>query len=95
MSQINIEKLFLIVSDYFSYKIGPIDLVMELFSSLDIGTYILPTRGSLCSFWGIRATSNRPKNVHKGPQVRRMYGPRYKLQNGPLTKLLGPFLWEK
>jgi hypothetical protein len=76
MLQSSIKNYFLIVSDYFSYKIGPIDLVKGLFSSLDIGTYILPTRGPLCTFWGIREPPNGPKKVHKGPQVGRMYGPK-------------------
>jgi hypothetical protein len=41
---------FLVVSDYFSYKNGPNDLVRGLFSSLDIGTNNLPTCRPLCTF---------------------------------------------
>jgi hypothetical protein len=37
---------------YLSYKIGPTDLVRGLLSSIGIGTYISPTCGSLCTFWG-------------------------------------------
>jgi hypothetical protein len=60
------------VLDYFSYKIGPIDLVKVLFSSLHIGTYIQPTCGPLCTFWGITVPPNGPKKAQRpagGPDV--------------------------
>jgi hypothetical protein len=43
---------FLVVPDYFPYKNGPIDSVRGLFSSLDIGTYILLSCGSMSTFLG-------------------------------------------
>jgi hypothetical protein len=93
MPQSNIKKnYFLIVSEYFSYKIGPIDLVRGSISSLDIGIFILPTFGPLCMFCKFRAPPNGTKKILKCPQVGRMYGTKYKLQNGPLTKSLGLFL---
>ena len=55
---------FLLVSDYLSYKIGPIDLVRGLLSSSDIGTYILPTSGPLYSFLGPSRCPIAPKQ-HK------------------------------
>jgi hypothetical protein len=60
------------VLDYFSYKIGLLIWIWGLFSSLDIGTYIPPTCGSLCTFWGIRAPANEPKKAQSpagGPDV--------------------------
>jgi hypothetical protein len=47
-----IKNNFLVVSDYFSYKNGPVDSVKGLFSSLDTGTYILPNWGPFCTFLG-------------------------------------------
>jgi hypothetical protein len=35
------------------------------------------------------------QNVHNGPHVGGMYGPKYKLRNKPLTKSLGPLFYEK
>jgi hypothetical protein len=52
MPQNSIKNYFLVVSDYFFYKNGPIDLVRGLFSNLDIGTYIPFTCGPLCTFLG-------------------------------------------
>jgi hypothetical protein len=43
MPQKCIKSYFLVVSDYFIYKNGPIDLIRGLFSNLDIGTHI-PSR---------------------------------------------------
>jgi hypothetical protein len=43
MPQNSIKNDFLVVSDYFSYENGPIDLVRGLYSSLDIGTNNFPT----------------------------------------------------
>jgi hypothetical protein len=65
MLQNSIKNYCLLVSDYLSYKIGLIDLVMVSLSSLDIGTYIPPTCGPLCMFLGIREPPNRPTKVHK------------------------------
>jgi hypothetical protein len=48
-----------------------------------------------CAVLGHLGTSKWTEKVHKGPQVGWTYGPKYKLQNGPLTKSLVPFLWEK
>jgi hypothetical protein len=50
MSQNSIKNFFLVVLDYFFYKNGLDDLARGLFSSLDIGTYILSTFGPLCTF---------------------------------------------
>jgi hypothetical protein len=49
MPQNSIKNYFLVVSDYFFFKNGPIDLVWALFSSLDIGTNNLPNCRSLCT----------------------------------------------
>jgi hypothetical protein len=46
-------------------------------------------------FWGYLGT---PKWTEKGtqrPHMVRMYGPMSTLENKPLTKLVGPFIWEK
>jgi hypothetical protein len=50
MPQNSIKNYFLVVSDYFSYNIGPIDLVRGSFSNLEIGTNILFTCEPLCTF---------------------------------------------
>jgi hypothetical protein len=65
MPQSSIKNYFLLVSDYLSYKIRPIDLVRGLLSSLDIRTYIPSTCGPLCKFWGIREPLNGPKKYTK------------------------------
>jgi hypothetical protein len=46
------ENCFLVVSDNFSYKNGPNNLVRGLFFSLDIGPYLLPNCGHLGTFFG-------------------------------------------
>jgi hypothetical protein len=52
---------FLVVPDHFFYKNGLIYLVRGLFSSLNIGTYILPTCGLLSTvlgpFGGVQKTN--------------------------------------
>jgi hypothetical protein len=53
---------FLVVSDYFSYKNGPLDLVMGLFLNLDIGTYIPPTCESMYTFLGPFRGAQMPQN---------------------------------
>jgi hypothetical protein len=62
MPQNSIKNYFLVVSDYFSYKNGPIDLVWGLFSNLDIGTYIPFTFGPLCTFLGPIGGAQMPQN---------------------------------
>jgi hypothetical protein len=52
MPQNSIKCYFLVVSDYFSYKNRPIDLVRDLFLSLDIVSFIPPTCGPLSTFLG-------------------------------------------
>jgi hypothetical protein len=47
------------------------------------------------NFEAIWAPQNAPKKVPQGPQVGRTYGPISKLKNKPLTKLLGPYFYEK
>jgi hypothetical protein len=60
--QNSIKSSFLVVTNYFCYQNGPIDLVRGLFSSLDIGTYIPPTYGPLCTFLGPIGGAQMPKN---------------------------------
>jgi hypothetical protein len=43
---------FLVALDHFFLMNVPDDMVRGLFSSLNIGTYILPTCGPLCTFSG-------------------------------------------
>jgi hypothetical protein len=43
-------------------------------------------------FGAIWALPNQPKKVPKGLKVGDMYGPMSKLENKPLTKVLGAFL---
>jgi hypothetical protein len=62
MPQNSIESYFLVVSDYFSYKNGPIDLVRVLFLSLDTGTYIPPTCGPLSTILGPIGGAQMPQN---------------------------------
>jgi hypothetical protein len=56
---------FLVVSDYFSYKNGLIDLVRGLFSSLDISTNNLPTCRPLHTFLGPFGGTQIPQNSIK------------------------------
>jgi hypothetical protein len=65
MTQDSIKKYFLVVSDYFSYKNGPIDLVRGLFSSLDIETNNLLTCRLLCTFKGSFVVAQMPQNSIK------------------------------
>jgi hypothetical protein len=51
MPQNSTKNLFSVAPDDFFLKNGLIDMVRGLFSSLNIGTYILPTYGSLCNFF--------------------------------------------
>jgi hypothetical protein len=68
MPQNSIKKhYFLVVLYYFSYKNGPNDLVRRLFSKLDIGTYIWPTRRplALVTFLGPFGGAQKPLNTIK------------------------------
>jgi len=65
MPQNSIKNFFLVVLDYFFYKNGSDDLVRGLFSSLDIGTYILSTFGPLCTFLGPFEGAQMPQNAYK------------------------------
>jgi hypothetical protein len=62
MPQNSIKNYVLVVSDYFSYNSGPIDLVRGSFSKLDIGTNILFTSKPLCTFLGPIGGAQMPKN---------------------------------
>jgi hypothetical protein len=59
------KNFFLVVLDYFFYKNRPDDLVRGLFSTLDIGTYILSTFGPLCTFLGPFEDAQMPQNAYK------------------------------
>jgi hypothetical protein len=63
MPQNSMKTYFLVVLDHFSYKNGPIDLVRDLMSSLDTGTYIPPTSGSVCTFWVHLGVPKCPKTT--------------------------------
>jgi hypothetical protein len=65
MPQNSIRNYFLVVSDYFSYNIGPIDLVRGSFSNLEIGTNILFTCEPLSNFLGpIRGAQMPQKSIN-------------------------------
>jgi hypothetical protein len=63
MPQNSIKNQIRVVLYYFSYKNGPNDLVRGLFSSLDVGIYILPTCGFLCTFFGPFEGAQIPKTA--------------------------------
>jgi hypothetical protein len=63
MPQEFMKSYFLVVSDYFSYKNGPIDFIRGLFSSLDIGTYKSPTCGPCVPFWVQLGVPKCPKTA--------------------------------
>jgi hypothetical protein len=50
MAKNSIKPCYLVVLDHFSLKDGPYDLVKDLFLSLDIGPYILPSYRPLGAF---------------------------------------------
>jgi hypothetical protein len=56
---------FLVAPDDFFLKNGFIDMVRGLCSSLNIGTYILPTCGPLCYFLGLFGGAQIPQNSIK------------------------------
>jgi hypothetical protein len=67
MPQNSIKCYFLVVSNYFSYKNGPNDLVRGLSLSLDIATYIPSTCGPLSTFLGPIGGAQMPQtsiNTH-------------------------------
>jgi hypothetical protein len=62
MPQNSIKNYFLVVLEYFSFKNGLNDLVRGLFSSLDIGTYILLSCGPLSTILGPFGAAQMPQN---------------------------------
>jgi hypothetical protein len=81
---------YLVVLDYFSYMNGPIDLVRGLFSSLDIGTYIPPTFGSVCTYFGPFGGAQMPPN-----RIKKNYFlvvlDHFSYKNGPIDLVRGLF----
>jgi hypothetical protein len=65
MPQNSIKNYFRVISDYFSYKNGPNDLVWGLFSSLDVENYILPICRPLCTYLAPFGGAQMPKNSMK------------------------------
>jgi hypothetical protein len=88
MPQNRIKNYFLVLY-YFSYKNGPMDLVRGLFSSLDIGTYILPTCGPLCNFLGPLRGPQMPHNSIYTHFLAVLHHFSYK--NGPIDLVRKPF----
>ena len=90
MPQNSILNYFLVVSDYFFYKNGPIDLVRGLYSSLDIGTNNLPTcmplNTLLVPFGGVQMPQNSIKCYFL---VVLDY---FSYKNGPIDLVRGLFL---
>jgi hypothetical protein len=66
MLQNSIRHYNLVVLEYFTYNNGPNDLERGVFLSLDIGTYIPPTCGPLCTILG-------PFGVPKCPKQHKIY----------------------
>jgi hypothetical protein len=89
MPQNSRKNYFLVVSDYFSYKNGPIDLVRGLFSSLDNGTYIPPTCGPVCTFLGTFVGAQFPKQDKKNYFL--VVLDHFSYKNGPLDLVRGLF----
>jgi hypothetical protein len=56
---------FLVAPEYFFLNNGIIDMVRGIFSSLNIGTYILSTCGPVCTFSGPFGVSQMPQNSMK------------------------------
>jgi hypothetical protein len=80
---------FLVGSDYFSYKNGPVDLDRGLFSSLDIGTYIPPTCGPLCTFLGPIGGAQMPQNSINTYFLAALN--HFSYMNGPIDLVRCPF----
>jgi hypothetical protein len=55
----------LVAPDHFFLEDWLNDMVRGLFSSLNIGTYILPTCGPLCTFLGQFGGAQMPQKLHK------------------------------
>jgi hypothetical protein len=89
MRQNSIENYFLVVSDVFSYKNGPIELVRGLFSNLDIEKYISPTcrpsSSFLGPFWGAQMPLNSI-NTHFLGVLDHFFN-----KNGPIDLVRGPY----
>jgi hypothetical protein len=56
---------FLVAPDHFFLKNGPNDIVRDLFSSLEIVTYTLPTCKPLSTFLGPFGGAQIPQNIIK------------------------------
>jgi hypothetical protein len=83
------KKYFLVVLDYLFYKNGLNDSVRGLFSSLDIGTSILPTCGPVSTFLGQFGGAKMPQNsIEK--LFSGCFGPFLPL-NGPIDLVRGLF----
>jgi hypothetical protein len=89
MTQNSLKSYFLVVSDYFSYKNGPIDFVRSLFLNLDIGIYIPPTCGPLSTFLGPIGGAQMPQNSINTHFLAVLDHFSYK--NGPIDLVRCPF----
>jgi hypothetical protein len=65
MLQRNKKKYFLMVSDYFSYKIGPIDLVLGLIFKLTCWDIHSAHLQGFVYVWGIMAPPNGLKKAER------------------------------
>jgi hypothetical protein len=90
MPQTSKNKYFLVVLDYFSYKNWSNDLVRGLFSSLDIGTYILSPCGPLCTFMGPFGGAQMPQYSIKNHFL--IVLDYFPYKNGPNDLVRGLFL---
>ena len=90
MPQNSIKNHFLVVSDYFFYKNGPIDLVRGLYSSLDIGTNNLPTCMPLSTFLGPFGDAQMPQNSIISYFL--VVSDYFSYKNGPIDLFRGLFL---
>jgi hypothetical protein len=79
----------MVVSDYFSYKNGPVDLVRGLFSSLNIGKTSLPTCRPLSFFFGPFWGAQMPQNSINTHFMAVLDHFSYK--NGPIDLVRGPY----
>jgi hypothetical protein len=80
---------FLVAPDHFFLKDGHIDMVRGLFSSLNIGTYILSTCGPLCTFLGPFGGTQMPQNSIKN--YFRVVSYYFSYKNGPNNLVWGLF----
>jgi hypothetical protein len=80
---------FLVAPDHFFLKNGLIDMVRGLFSSLNIGTYILSTCGPMFTFLGPFGGTQMPQNsIKKHFRVVSYY---ISYKNGPNDLVTGLF----